>query len=194
MATGDRPVRADAHRNRERLVVAARRLLAEGDGKVALETIARAAGVGIGTLYRHFPTREALVEAVYRAELNRLCDSATALLAAEPPRTALRTWMDRFADYVAAKRDMAEAMRSVIGSGAIAVSRSRAELTEAMRLLLDAGAADGTLRADVRPDDVVASLVGIFLACGPDQREQAGRMMDLLMDAVTAVPGIGSPR
>lgn len=102
----------------------ARRSLSAGENKVPLEAIAREAGVGIGTLYRHFPTREALVEAVYRAELSRLCDSAGELLAARRPEDALRAWMDQFADYVATKRDMADALRAVIASGAITAAQA----------------------------------------------------------------------
>ncbi|WP_024800452.1 TetR/AcrR family transcriptional regulator [Nocardia sp. BMG51109] len=183
--------RADAQRNREKLVVAARGMFADRGGKVALEAIARAAGVGIGTLYRHFPTREALVEAVYRAEVSGVCASAPKLLAGAPAEDALRAWMDRFADYVAAKDEMADALRSVVGSGSTPttpapVTQARAELADAVRTLLEAGAAEGTVRADVRAEDVVASLVGIFVATGPDRRDQAGRMMDLLMDGLTA--------
>jgi AcrR family transcriptional regulator len=181
-------VRADAQRNRERLVEAARRAFASGEHKATLEGIARDAGVGIGTLYRHFPTREALVEAVYRAELARLCDSAAELLADLEPAAALRAWMDRFAGYVAAKRDMADTLRVIVAAGTITTSQARARLAASVQVLLDAGVAAGTLRDDVLAQDVVVSLVGIFLACPrpeqsarPEQSEQAGRMMDLLM-------------
>ena len=175
-------VRADAQRNRQRLIEVARRAFTAGEGKVSLEAVARDAGVGIGTLYRHFPTREALVEAVYRAEHGRLCDAADELLAEQPPDRALRSWMDRFADYVATKREMAEALRTLIASGTITNTEAREALSGAARRLLDAGAAAGTLRADVRAEDVVVGLVGIFAVCTlPDQREQAGRLLDLLM-------------
>jgi AcrR family transcriptional regulator len=174
-------VRADAQRNRDRLVEAARLAFASGEHKATLEGIARDAGVGIGTLYRHFPTREALVEAVYRAELARLCDSAAELLADLDPAAALRAWMDRFAGYVAAKRDMADTLRVIVAAGTITTSQARERLAATVQILLDEGAAAGTLRDDVLAQDVVVSLVGIFLACGPEQREQAGRMMDLLM-------------
>lgn len=180
-----RTVRADAQRNRENLLEAARRAFAAGDATVALETIARDAGVGIGTLYRHFPTREALVEAVYRAERDRLCDSADELLATHRADDALRKWMDQFADYVAVKRGMADALRVVIASGAVTSSEAREQLSTAAAKLLAAGA--GTLRTDVRAEDVVVSLVGIFLICGePSQRDQAGRLLDLLMAGLRA--------
>src|ERR1041385_3209822 len=113
-----RTERADAQRNRKRLVEVARQAFTSG-GKVSLEAIAREAGVGIGTLYRHFPTREALVEAVYWTERTNLCDSAAELLAQEPPDRALRLWMDRFAGYVATKREMADALRDLFADGTI---------------------------------------------------------------------------
>jgi AcrR family transcriptional regulator len=177
-----RTERADAQRNRKRLLEVARAAFTSGDGKVSLEAIAREAGVGIGTLYRHFPTREALVEAVYWTERTRLCESAAELLAQEPPDRALRAWMDRFAAYVATKREMADALRALIADGTITSVQARAELSAAARLLLDAGAADGTLRADVVPEDVVTALVGVFLVTtGP---EQSARLIDLLMDSL----------
>jgi AcrR family transcriptional regulator len=178
-------VRADAQRNREHLVEAARRAFTSGDATVPLEKIARDAGVGIGTLYRHFPTREALVEAVYRAERTKLCDSADTLLATHRPDDALRAWMDLFADYVASKRDMADALRVIVASGA--VTQAREELSVAAGKILAAGA--GMLRTDVRAEDVVVSLVGIFLTCGePAQRDQANRLLDLLMAGLRAQP------
>src|ERR1700742_3241984 len=156
--------RADAERNRIRLLDAARAAFASGRDAVTLEQVARDAEVGIGTLYRHFPTREALVEALYRKELADLCAGADDLLRAHSPERALRLWMDRFADYVAAKREMADALRAVFASGAVTISQARGELTVAVKAILDAGAADGTLRDDVRPEDVVAMVVGIFTA------------------------------
>lgn len=187
-----KPVRADAERNRQRLLEVAYDAFTS-DGRVTLEAIARAAGVGIGTLYRHFPTREALVVAVYRAERGRLCENAAELAATlgpdDDPAAALRTWMDRFGDYLAAKRDMADALREIIASGEITAEEARAELSAAIQALLEAGIASGALRSDVRSEDVVASLVGIHLACGlPEQREQAGRMMDLLVDGLRRHP------
>lgn len=155
---------------------------------MALETIARDAGVGIGTLYRHFSSREELVEAVYSSELAHLCDSAAALLETEPPDVALRTWMAGYAAFVATKRGMADALRAVI-SGAITSSRTRARLTDALQVLLGAGAEAGSLRSDVRAEDVAASLAGVLLVCGaPEQQEQAGRMLDLLVDGLRSRP------
>ena len=177
--------RADAERNRARLLDAARAAFASGQASVSLDQVARDAGVGIGTLYRHFPTREALVEALYRKELDDLCASAPALLSAQSSEAALRAWLDRFADYVAAKREMADALRAVFASGAVTVSQARGRLTAAVQLILDAGIADGTLRGDVRAEDVVAMTVGMFTATSIDGgREQLERMFELLLDAV----------
>jgi AcrR family transcriptional regulator len=181
-----RRTRADAERNRARLLDAARAAFASGQAPVPLDQVARNAGVGIGTLYRHFPTREALVEALYRKELDDLCASAAALLATRPPEAALRAWLDRFAGYVAVKREMADALRAVFASGAVAISQSRGRLTAAVQVILDAGVADGTLRDDVRAEDVVAMTVGMFTATPSVEggRDQLERMFGLLLDAV----------
>jgi AcrR family transcriptional regulator len=140
---------------------------------------------GSAPLYRHFPTREALVEALYRQELADLCASAGDLLATLPPERALRTWMDRFAGYVRAKREMADALRAVFAAGAVTVSEAREQLTAAVQTILDAGIAAGTLRDDVRADDIVATIVGMFTATSlAGGQEQLERMFDLLMNAV----------
>jgi AcrR family transcriptional regulator len=152
---------------------------------VTLDAIAKDAGVGIGTLYRHFPTREALVEAAYRNELARLCDAVPDLLAALPPDQAMRMWMDRFVDYMTTKRGMADALRAVVASGGNPYSESRDRLLAAVTALLGAGAAGGTLRPDVDPGDVLTSLSGVSMATvGPEQRGRAGRVLDLLMDGL----------
>src|SRR6202522_2763904 len=129
--TGERALRADARRNRERLLEVAVRAFSQEGPDVTLDSIAKEAGVGIGTLYRHFPTREALVEAAYRSELARLCDAAPSLLATLSPGHALRVWMDRFVDYMTTKRGMAEALRAVIASGGNPYAESRDRLSGA---------------------------------------------------------------
>jgi AcrR family transcriptional regulator len=183
-ADGQRPLRADAQRNRTRLLEAAV-IAFSHDPDVPLDKIAREAGVGIGTLYRHFPTREALVEAAYRNELARLCDSADEMLAARPPDIALREWMGRFLDYMATKRGMAEALRALIASGANPYDQSRARLTTAITSLTEAAKTAGLVRGDTNPDDILASLSGVCLAAGePGQREQVRRLLDLLMDGL----------
>jgi AcrR family transcriptional regulator len=179
------PTRSDARRNRERLLRAATAAFTTSDGgPVSLESIARDAGVGIGTLYRHFPTREALVEAIYRAELAEVAAAAEQLLKRHPPSTALRRWMDRYASFVAAKRGMAESLHAIFDSGAMEPSQTRDSIVGAVDLLLRAGAGAGSLRADVQADDVVSSLIGIFLASGSP--EQRGRMLDLLAAGVAS--------
>ena len=182
---GGRPLRADARRNRDRLLDVAVRAFSQDGPDATLDAIAKEAGVGIGTLYRHFPTREALIEAAYRSELARLCDAVPDLLLAMPPDEATRTWMDRYIDYMRTKRGMADALRAVIASGGSPYAQSRDRLITAITALLAAGAAAGTLRADVQPADVLASLSGVSLAAGePAQRDQAGRLLDLLMDGL----------
>jgi AcrR family transcriptional regulator len=184
-ATGTRPLRADAQRNRDRLLDAAVQAFSQVGPDVTLDAIAKDAGVGIGTLYRHFPTRESLVEAAYRNELARLCDAVTDLLQAMPPDEATRTWMDRFVDYMTTKRGMADALRAVIASGGNPYAQSRDRLTAAITTLLHAGGAAGTVRSDVEPGDVLVSLSGVSLAAGePAQRDQARRLLDLLMDGL----------
>lgn len=184
-------VRKDARRNRQLIVDAAARVLAEGPEPVKMEAIARAAGVGVGTLYRHFPTREALVEEIYRTELDRLAGLAGPLLAEHPPPAAMREWMRRYQDFVATKRGMAEALRASVASGAISSGQTRAHLERAIATLLDAGRADGSLRADVLPADVSASMAGITLTAA--DVDQATRMLRLLVDGLTAHPGNDAP-
>jgi AcrR family transcriptional regulator len=180
-----RPPRADAQRNRERLLEVAVRVFTEEGAAATLDGIAKRAGVGIGTLYRHFPTREALIEAAYRNELTRLCESATDLLATMPPDKALRTWMDRFVDYMLTKHGMADALNSVIASGVNPYEHSRSRMVAALSALLAAGQSAGQLRGDVAADDVFAGIRGIALAAkDPAQREQAGRLLDLLYDGL----------
>jgi AcrR family transcriptional regulator len=177
------PIRSDARRNREKLLQVATAAFAAAEGRpVSLESIARDAGLGIGTLYRHFPNREALVEAIYRAELAEVAAAAEQLLKRYPPTAALRRWMDRYASFVAAKRGMAESLHAIFDSGAMEPSQTRESIVGAVDMLLRAGADDGTLRSDVQADDVVSSLIGIFLASG--SLPQTGRMLDLLAAGV----------
>jgi AcrR family transcriptional regulator len=185
MATSERPLRADARRNRDRLLEVAVRAFSQDGPDVTLEGIAREAGVGIGTLYRHFPTREALVEAAYRTELARLCDAVPDLLADQPADQALRAWMDRFVDYMTTKRGMSEALRAVVASGVNPFAQSRDRLLGAVGALLGAAEKEGSVRSGVDPNDVLAGLSGVTLAAGqPEQRTQAGRLLDLLMDGL----------
>ncbi|MEU4229211.1 helix-turn-helix domain-containing protein [Nonomuraea sp. NPDC026600] len=185
MQAGSRPLRADARRNRDRLLDAAVRAFSHDGPEVTLDAIAKDAGVGIGTLYRHFPTREALIEAAYRNELTRLCEAAANLLRTMPPDQATRAWMDRFVDYMTTKRGMADALRAVIASGGNPFAESRDRLVGAIGSLLTAGAAAGATRADVEPEDVLSSLGGVALvAAEHGQRDRTGRMLNLLMDGL----------
>jgi AcrR family transcriptional regulator len=178
-----KPLRADAQRNRDRLVNEAVRAFSHDGPDVTLDAIAKAAGVGIGTLYRHFPTREALIEAAYRNELAKLCDSVPELQRTKPPAEALRVWMDHFVDYMTTKQGMADALRAVIASGGNPYEQSRAKLTAALTSLLDAGAAAKAVRSDIDPWDVIVGLSGVSLAAGA-QRDMASRLIDLIMDGL----------
>lgn len=186
MTTADpRPLRADARRNRDRLVEVAARAFAKEGPEVTLEAIAREAGVGIGTLYRHFATREELVEAAYRSELAKLCGSAVELLETTEPDAALRAWMDGFVHYMTTKRGMSDALRALIASGGDPFSHSRAMLTAAIADLLQAGIAVDVLRADVEPADLLFSLSGLSLAATTSEhRARMARLLDLLMDGL----------
>ncbi|QKV79867.1 TetR/AcrR family transcriptional regulator [Amycolatopsis sp. Hca4] len=182
-----RPVRSDARRNRDKLVAVARSAFAGAEGPVALEAVAREAGVGIGTLYRHFPTREALVEAVYAAELDDVTGSAALLLERLAPEAALRAWMDRYAAFVATKRGMADALRASVASGRIATPATRARITGAIGLILEAGVKAGTLRAGVQAEDVTLLVLGVFLSTADElDSERTRRMLDLVADGLRA--------
>jgi len=185
----ERPLRADARRNRDRLLEAAVRAFS-GNADVTLDAIAKDAGVGIGTLYRHFPTREALVEAAYRNELARLCEGVVELRQQGDPEKALRTWMDRFVDYMTTKREMGEALKRVIASGGDPFEQSRERLVEAMTALLRDGAEAGVVRSDADPLDVLVGLSGVSLAVAETGQDgQAGRVLDLIMDGLRAGAG-----
>ncbi|WTN44580.1 TetR/AcrR family transcriptional regulator [Streptomyces sp. NBC_00631] len=180
-----KPIRADAARNRTRLLDTAHHAFTSGQVPVSMKQIARDTGVGIGTLYRHFPTREALVEAIYRHELAQLCNDAEALLHTRDPAHALRSWMDHFADYVMPRRETADALRAVLASGSGTVSPAREKLSAAVQTILAAGIATETLRDDVHAEDIVITLVGMLTTAPPAAgSDQLGRMFDLLTDAV----------
>jgi AcrR family transcriptional regulator len=176
---------AEARRNRQKLVAAATRAFASGGEQVPLEAIAKDAGVGIGTLYRHFPKREALVEAVYEDQVERLAASARELLARHPPAEAFRSWTALFIDWAATKHGMIDTLRALMSSGRVEPGQMRAQLVEIVSLFLGAGGAAGDLRTDVAAADVAATLAGVLaVAGGPGQRAQAGRMLDLVLDGL----------
>ncbi len=182
-------LRADAARNRESVLAAATRAFAASATEPSMREVARLAGVGVATLYRHFPTREALVDAVYRDQVGRLTSGARELLEQHPPAAALRLWMDLFADWLATKHGMTDTLLSMIDAGEISLAHTRDELLSAIAAILEAGAAAGDVRADVSAEDFAAALLGLLAVSGrPGQREQAGRLLDLLMDGLRPQP------
>ncbi len=180
-----RALRADASRNREMVLAAATRAFASAETEPSMRAIAREAGVGIATLYRHFPTRESLVDAVYQDQVERLTLGARELLGQLPPAEAMRRWMDLFGDWLVTKHGMIGTLLAMIESGEIALAQTRAELLDVITTILDAGTAAGDLRADITAEDIAASLIGIFTVAGkPGQHAQADRLLDLLMDGL----------
>ena len=178
-------MRTDARINREKLVGAAATLFASAGVAVPLEAVAKQAGVGIGTLYRHFPTRDALVEAVYRQEIDRLCSAADELLRIHRPDVALEEWMRRFVTYAAAKRGMSSALQSIVASNAELYASTRDRLLTAIASLLGAAVAAGTVRADMAPEDVLQAMSGVWLIPdGEGWNARAQRLLQLLMDGL----------
>jgi AcrR family transcriptional regulator len=176
---------AEGRRNRRTLLDVATRAFASGSGTVTLESIARDAGLGIGTLYRHFPTRLALVEAVYEDQIERLEAIAEELLRAQSPALALREWMNSFLDWAATKQGMVDALRVIITSGRVEEGQMRRQLIAIVARFLDAGSRAGDLRSDVDAADVAATLAGVLaVAPHPRQRPQAERMLDLLIEGL----------
>lgn len=183
-----RKPRADAQRNRERLVEAAKVAFAEKGPDASLEEIARRAGVGIGTLYRHFPTRDAILEAVYRRELDQLAEAAARLLESPTPGAALREWMLLFVDYIATKKVVAPVLGAALGEiSASYASSSGLTLTEGMAQLIRRAANHGDIRADADPEDILRALVGFTYGnTSPTWQASALRLIDILMDGLTA--------
>ncbi|MFC9430165.1 TetR/AcrR family transcriptional regulator [Streptomyces sp. NPDC056987] len=182
-----RAPRADAARNRDQLLAVATRVFASADAEPSMRAIAREAGVGIATLYRHFPTRESLVDAVYRDQVVGLTTGAHELLGRLAPAAAMRRWMDLFGDWIATKNGMLDTLLAMIESGEIAHAQTRTELLTAITRMLDAGRAAGDLRSDVTAEDIAAALIGIFtVAPRPEREAQAGRLLNLLMDGLRA--------
>jgi AcrR family transcriptional regulator len=180
-----RKPRADATRNRERLLEIAKLAFTEAGADVSLDEIARRAGVGIGTLYRHFPTRGAIIEAVYRREVEQLAEGAARLLASLPPGAALHEWMRLFVDYIATKKVIAPALSSIVAGAPELFAASGTRITGAMSLLVQAGSASGDIRADANPDDLLRALIGITYGnSSPGWEASAHRLIDILMDGL----------
>jgi AcrR family transcriptional regulator len=179
-----KPTRKDARDNRERILAAARAELSAATS-ASLSAIARTAGVGIGTLYRHFPTREALIMELYRHDLQHLIDLAPELLRTHPPLVALRRWCDEVARYGRLKFGVSEVVHAAMGGGADPMYEP---FVRAIAVLLDAGAADGTLKPDVDPEDVLLQL-SVLWRIDPargDAQARAARILDLVVDGLRA--------
>jgi AcrR family transcriptional regulator len=184
-AAPERAMRADARRNHDTLLAAAAGVFAERGADASLEEVARQAGVGIGTLYRHFPNRDALVEAAYRRELELVCDRAAELLISSPPDVALATWMQSFADYIATKKGMASTLKSFLGADNELFSYSRQRIHEAINSLLQAAVAAGSIRADVDGDDLLRAMSGICMTTdGADWQHRTSRLIGPLVDGL----------
>jgi AcrR family transcriptional regulator len=167
-----RPKRADARRNYEKVLSAAREAFAEGGESTSLEEIARRAGVGIGTLYRHFPSRQALLEALYVGEVEEICRSAEEL-ADTDPWEALNTWFERFIAYVATKRALADELLNYLDRDAELFQTCRAALFAGGEPLLARAQEAGAVRADVTIDDVISMVVGIAKIPSGDPAQNA---------------------
>ncbi|WP_344238541.1 TetR/AcrR family transcriptional regulator [Kribbella hippodromi] len=163
----------------------ATRMFAAAETEPSMRAIANEAGVGIATLYRHFPTRESLVDAVYQDQVSRLTAGTCELLAELDPPAALRRWMDLFGAWIATKNGMLNTLLAMIESGEIAHAHTRTELLGAIDDLLEAGRTSGQLRTDVSAEDIAAALIGIFtVANSPQHEAMATRLLNLLMDGL----------
>ncbi|MEH3156527.1 MAG: TetR/AcrR family transcriptional regulator [Gordonia paraffinivorans] len=184
----ERPVRRDARRNRERVLDEARAMFAHGTATPSFDAIARAAGVGVGTVYRHFPTRESLIEGVYEAELDDLTGVVDDLLAQLAPADALREWMRRYVRFFTTKSVIIDTLRAGWSSGSMTTPATRERITAAVASIVAAGVDAGSLRADVDPDDITGMVLGVLMSTGPDDPAKTDRMLSLIADAVTVPP------
>jgi AcrR family transcriptional regulator len=179
LSAAEPPLRSDAQRNKDEILAAAWRAFNK-DANASLEGIAKAAGVGIGTLYRHFPTREALVEAAWRNEVKKLCETAPRLLAKHRPDLALARFLDRLIDDLLTKHGMLAAMRAVVTAGRAHLNPSLAMFAAAIAPIVEAGKTEGVLRDDVTVDDFMAIKAAITLA----HPESRCRLAALLVDGL----------
>lgn len=185
MTTATPRTRVDKQRNRQKLIEVAVQVFARDGAEASLNQIAREAGVGIATLFRHFATREELIEATFRNELARICDAARELVTTRPAPVAMAEWMMRFLEYMTTKHGMVDTLQAMMTTGSPLYEETLGRLTEAVRILMEAGVASADFRDDVDPADVLAQLGGIaYMAGEPEQREQAARMISLLIAGV----------
>jgi AcrR family transcriptional regulator len=177
--------RADAERNRQRLLEAAKAAFGESGASASLEDIARAADVGIGTLYRHFPTRDALIEAVYRHEIEQLALAAARLSAKHPPIIALREWLLVFVDYLGAKYGMAAVLNLLVGGASALYAESGAQMKQAIAKLTKDAAVSGDIRLDMEPLDLLRALAGVMNGNpGPESKRAARHLVDILIAGI----------
>ncbi|MDX3053745.1 TetR/AcrR family transcriptional regulator [Streptomyces sp. NE06-03E] len=180
-----RPLRADARRNREALLSAARQAFLGGETEAHVEDIARSAGVAVGTLYRHFETREALIEEVYRKEVDDLCAAPGALLDQHTPEEALRRFLLLLVEHAAVGKGMSSVLESIMATDSPVFDDARTRMANALSLLLEAGSAAGTVRDDVTGSTLLRALGGI---CGLRATEgwlvEARQITALLFDGL----------
>jgi len=177
-----RKLRRDAQRNRERILEVAKEAFTEFGADASLDDIAKQATVGAGTLYRHFPTRDALIEAVYRSEVEKLAASARKLSETMPPIDALRAWMLLLIDYISAKHIIAPALNSIVGGPSRLYEGSRGLIQGAIDELVKRAKKSGNLRRDLDSSDLLRALIGVsHVGAGPDWQQSARRLVDILI-------------
>jgi len=172
----------DAQRNRERILEAAKEAFTRSGADASLDEIAKQAGVGAGTLYRHFPTRDTLIEAVYRSEVEKLAAAERKFTETMSPIDALRTWMLLFVDHIAAKQIIAPALNSVVGGPSKLFEGSRELIIGAIDALVKRAIKSGDIRNDLEPFDLLRALIGVsHIASGPGWQQSARRLVDILI-------------
>jgi AcrR family transcriptional regulator len=180
-----RKPRADGERNRQRLLDAAKASFAKSGAATSLEEVARTAGVGIGTLYRHFPTRDALVEHVYRDALERLAADAERLTKDEAPLEALREWLLLFVDYIATKKLMHDLLATLAGGAAALQAQTKPRLEGAITSLVDRAKASGDIKSDVAPFDLLFAIGGLaYMGTGVEWESRGRKMVDILIAGI----------
>jgi AcrR family transcriptional regulator len=177
-----RKPRADAQRNRERILEVAKEAFTQSGADTSLDDIAKQAGVGPGTLYRHFPTREELLEAVYRSEVEKLASAEQKFAETMSPMEALRAWMLLFIDYIATKKIIAPALNNLVGGPSKMFEASHDQIWEAIRALVKRAIKSGEIRKDLDPIDLLRALIGVAnVASSPDWQQSARRLVDILI-------------
>src|SRR5271168_726931 len=177
-----RKPRADAQRNRNRVLEAAKEAFTRSGAHASLDDIARQAGVGAGTLYRHFPSRDELLEAVYRTEVAKLAAAEQKFAETMSPIEALRAWMFLFIDYIATKKLIAPALNTLVGGHSKVFEASYDQIWGAIRALVKRAIKSGDIRKDLDPIDLLRALIGVSnVASSPDWQQSARRLVDILI-------------